>query len=81
MSYKTLDGFDLNEGDSCFISLQCLTGEHSVSAALRPAFYRDKTAKENGWDFTRKNPMKIDCDDCACEVIGVWKYKPGKADK
>ena len=81
MAYKTLDGFDLQEGDTCFISLQCLTGEHRVSSNPRPAIYMDDNAKIHGWDFTIKRHRKtetMDCDDCACEVCAVWKNKPVK---
>jgi len=78
MSYKTLDGFNLKEGDECFISLQCLTGEHRLSPNPRPAFYMSEDAKMYGWDFISKNSKKAICpnSECACEVIGVWKHEP-----
>jgi hypothetical protein len=76
MSYKTLDGYTLKEGDECFISLQCLTGKHNLSPNPRHAFYRNEDAKEYGWDFITKQGLKAICSagDCGCEVIGVWKY-------
>jgi hypothetical protein len=81
MTYKTLDGYELNQGEECFISLQCLTGEHSVSTKPRPALYMDKYAKQMGWDFTTIRRMKVNCDDgCACEVIGVWKNNPNNSE-
>jgi hypothetical protein len=78
MSYKTLDGFELNEGDDCFISLSCHTGKHKLSSNPRPAKYMDENAIERGWDFSCKQASKSSCisGDCSCEVTGVWKNKP-----
>jgi hypothetical protein len=72
--YKTLDGFILKEGEGCFVSLSCLTGDHKLSTKPRPAFYMDATAEKCGWDFTTKYPMQCDCEDT--EVTHVWKFNP-----
>ena len=69
---KTLDGYDLREGESCYVSAQCATGMHNLSATPRNASYLDKNAKRNGWDFTI--PLRVDCEEV--EIVAVWKHKP-----
>jgi hypothetical protein len=79
MGYKTEDLYELNEGDKCFVSIQCLTGDKHLSPMPRPAVYMDDYAKLMGHDFTFKRPLRSRsavCDGCSCEIIGVWKFKP-----
>ena len=71
---KTLDGFELKEGDSCWVSCQCNMREHRISTNPRPAFYLDEKAKQSGWDFTTKKPFHCDCE--SIEILAVWKNKP-----
>ena len=82
MGYKTLDGYELKEGEECFIALQCGQGTHNISPNPRPAYYMNEDAKRQGWDFCTKYFLRVsslDCRDCTCEIIGVWKNNPGKA--
>ena len=78
---KTQDGYTLRDGDDCFVTIQCGPATHRLSPNPRPAVYRDEHAKENGWEFTFKKPLRGSCiaSDCGCEVTSVWKYNPGKA--
>ncbi len=71
---KTLDGFELKEGDECWVSCQCAGGIHHISPSPRKAFYRDETALKSGWDFTTIKPFKADCGEI--EIIAYWKNKP-----
>lgn len=70
---KTLDGYELKEGEACWVSIQDPIGEHRLSPNPRRANYMDEHAKENGWDFTIKN---IRVPDLEVEIIAVWKYRP-----
>jgi len=71
---KTIDGYSLQEGDECWVSIQCLTGEHHLSHLPRKARYMDDTAKAGGWDFTMVNRIKVDCEEV--EVLQVWRNQP-----
>jgi hypothetical protein len=74
MGYKTLDGFELQEGEECWVSYYCGTGEHNISRNPRKARYMDDFAKLNKWDFTSVKPFRVDCDDTL--VDAVWKNNP-----
>jgi len=77
---KTIDGYSLQEGDECWVSIQCLIGEHNLSLTPRKAKYMDEAAKAGGWDFTMVNRIKVDCEEV--EVLQVWKNQPkGEAQK
>ena len=71
---KTFDGFELQEGDECFVSIQDPMGIIRYSPNPRKAHYLDNDAKSNGWDFTIHG---LDSDQ-EVEVVGVWKNKPTK---
>lgn len=74
MGYKTLDGFELQEGEECYVIFQCAVGEHRLSTNPRKAHYMDETAKQQGWDFTSVKPVRTECD--SIEVTAVWKNNP-----
>jgi hypothetical protein len=76
MKFKTLDGYELKEGDTCWAIFQCLSGDHELSSKPREATYLDETAKENHWQFTAKHPIKSDCESIFVE--SVWKNNPNK---
>lgn len=69
---KTLDGYELKEGDPCYVSCQDPMGERHISPNPRKAVYLDEYAKEMGWDFTINN-LKSEGE---LEIIAVWKNKP-----
>jgi hypothetical protein len=68
---KTIDGFELKEGDACYVCCQDPEGLHHISNKPRKAVYMDDFAKSSGWDFT----LKVKCD-IPVEVVAVWKNKP-----
>ena len=70
--YKTEDGYELKEGDECFVSVQDPEGIHKLNSNPRPARYMDSIAKVYGWDFHIPH-LK---GDYPVEVIAVWKNKP-----
>ena len=70
---ETLDGYELKEGDICFISCQDPTRIHNVSPNPRRAVYLDEQAQRNGWDFSTKLRYEGEI-----EVIAVWKNRPQK---
>lgn len=71
MCYKTLDGFELNEGDECFVSVQCAEGLHHLSLKPRYAYYMSEEAKRHGVDFWIDETSRCDCEEQ--EVTHVWK--------
>jgi hypothetical protein len=72
---ETADGYKLKEGDVCFVSCQCLTGEHNLSPTPRKAFYRDAYAISQKLDFTLSR-LRTDCEEV--EICQVWKNNPNK---
>lgn len=70
--FKTLDGFELKDGDLCWVTCQCPDGTHKLSPNPRKATYQDKLANESGWDFSIH---ELHCL-CEPEICGVWKNKP-----
>lgn len=68
---KTLDGYELKEGDKCWVSVQDPEGLHNISANPRKAVYMDEAAKNSGWDFSVGNRANV-----PVEVIAVWKNNP-----
>lgn len=70
---KTIDGFILNEGEQCFVSIQSIVGNKSISSNPRPAVYMNEWARERGFDFQILK-AKFESEDI--EVIGVWKERP-----
>jgi len=70
---KTLDGYELSEGDQCWVSVQDPMGDHNLSARPRKAYYMDNNAKYHGWDFT---VYGLRVPDIEVEIVEVWKYKP-----
>ncbi len=70
---KTLDGFELQPYDTCWVSCQCPHGRHRLSPNPRPAVYMDDVAEIYGWMFTLKKRLRVDCEP---EIIAVWKNKP-----
>jgi hypothetical protein len=73
---KTLDGFDLKEGECCFVGIQGPGGEKDYFDKVFKAHYRDASARANGWDFTLQE-LDLD-DDEEVEVISIWKHSPVK---
>jgi len=70
---ETLDGYQLSEGEECWVTVQDPMGEHKLSPAARKAYYRDENAKQHGWEFTVKG---IRVPDLEVEIVGIWKYNP-----
>jgi len=75
MGYKTNDGYELNEGEPCFVYIQDPYGVLKRTK-LYESVYMDKVAKNNGWDFTI-NGLGDDAD-YEWEVTHVYKYNPIK---
>ena len=71
---KTNDGYELKEGEACYVSIQDPMGMRKLSPKPRKAFYADETARKQGWDFTIPRLNTV-CDETV-EVIGVWKNLP-----
>ena len=71
---KTNDGFELKEGDECYVSIQDPMGIIRYSPNLRKAIYQDDAAKNAGWDFTIPSLHS----DQEVEVVGIWKTKAVK---
>jgi len=69
---ETLDGYKLNEGDECWVSVQDPSGEHQLSSSLRRALYLDNNAKYHGWDFT---VYGLHVPDIEVEIVAVYKYQ------
>ena len=63
---KTLDGFELKEGDACFVMID-------ANYEILPAIYLSEHAKDCGWDFEIP-----DLEDAEVGVIDVWKNKPNQ---
>jgi len=74
MGYKTLDDFELQEGEECWVSFYCGCDEHNLSRIPRKARYMDETAKLHGWDFTSVKTLRTDCEEIL--VDAVWKNNP-----
>ena len=70
---QTADGYELEEGEDCYVSVQCAMGVHQLSPNPRKAKYLDETAKEQGWDFTMR-PFRSECEEV--EILQIWKFKP-----
>lgn len=71
---KTEDGYELKEGDTCFVGVQDPNGERKFDDKVFSAHYRDELALKNGWDFSIDG-LGFDGE---VEVIAVWKTKPIK---
>jgi len=69
---KTLDGYDLKEGDECFVGIEDPYNEIDYSGKILKAVYRNEYAKDMGYDF-EISQLKADHD---VEVINVWKNNP-----
>lgn len=69
---KTLDGYDLKDGDECFVVVQDPDGESRLSPKPRRAIYRSWPAKDMGWDFEIPR-LKV---NKTVEVVAVWKEYP-----
>lgn len=70
---KTYEGYELKEGDECWVSCQDPEGVRNISPKPRKAVYLDEVAKQNGWDF---HIMNLRSEDAIVEIIGVWKHYP-----
>jgi len=73
--YKTLDGLELNEGDSCYVHVQDPSRQRQLTRLFK-AHYMDDTARDCGWDFTIEGLPEIKDADYAWEVTAVYKNKP-----
>ena len=71
---KTLDGYILQEGEECYVEVDCASGDHHLGTKPRKALYLDDIAKSSGWDFTLARHLKVDCE--SIEILAVWKHKP-----
>lgn len=70
---KTLDGYELEEGDDCWVSCQDPHGVGRLSPEPREAVYLNEAAKQHGWDFHIKNLRFYG----EIEIVAVWKHYPG----
>jgi hypothetical protein len=77
MGYKTLDGWELTEGDKCLVEIQDAVSQIPQEGIFE-AVYMDDTALVNGWDFTIKNAPKLTDDDYQWEIVKVWKHPGAK---
>ncbi len=71
---KTLDGFELQEGDTCFVRVQDPMGEVKYGDKIFAAIYESDNAKYAGWDF---EILELD-SEVEVEVIAIWKNKPNE---
>jgi hypothetical protein len=71
---KTLDGYNLKEGEECWVSISCTSNTHRLSLKPRKTVYMDDYCKQRGCDFRILKPLKCDCEDV--EVTHIWKNKP-----
>jgi hypothetical protein len=68
---KTNDGFELKDGELCWVGIQDPMGK-KLSPKPRAAIYRSKYAIDSDLDFEIPD-LRLDRD---VEVIAVWKNKP-----
>ena len=68
MMYKTLDGYKLQAGDSCFVN--CLLDDDNASYQVMEAIYNSDKAIKRGFEFEIPN---LNCD---VGVVQVWKNDP-----
>jgi hypothetical protein len=71
--YKTEDGYELQDGEKCFVMIQCADGTHKLSQSIRQAVYMNENCKYHGWDFEVSN-VRSECQ--SIEIVGCWKNKP-----
>ena len=69
MSYKTEDGYTLQDGDECYVN--CLMSDEDASYQIFRAIYRSENAIEMGWDFEIPD---LEVEEAG--VVQVWKNKP-----
>jgi hypothetical protein len=69
---KTLDNYDIKEGESCWLSLKCR--KHHLSSKPREAIYIGGESKLTDNTYLLAHP--IDCDCRESEVVSIWKFNP-----
>lgn len=72
---ETLDGYNLKDGDECWVACQCAMGIHKISGNPRKAVYRDELAISRGFEFTLNN-VRSECE--SIEIVATWKNRPKK---
>ena len=68
----TLDGYELKDGDECFVQIEDPENESGRNGEIMEAIYQSENAKEMGWDYELP---KLGSDDVV-EIVAVWRTNP-----